>query len=100
MDRRRKGVACTLIGAALFLFSLVFVLPVPELYLGSLVTMFIGVVLIGIGGAVAKGLDYGLDESVPKCYYCGGTGRIEGIDRPESCPRCGGTGLGRPDDRP
>lgn len=96
MERRQKAGVITILGLLLFLFSFIFILQIPELYLLSLVIMFIGVIMIGIGGAILKGFDKSLDEPTEECYYCRGTGIADdGI----TCARCGGTGLTPPDER-
>ncbi len=81
-----------IIGAFAFIISLFVLLPLN--YILSLLSMFGSVVLIGIGVAFAKGVDKTLDPPREECYYCNGSGKVEG----ETCPRCGGTGLARPDD--
>ena len=97
----KNGVILVVIGGTLFLGSLLLVLPIENLYLLSLVMMFGGVVLIGLGGALVKQIDTRLqmlDSPSEKCYYCEGSGKIEGIDGFETCPRCGGSGAARPED--
>ncbi len=96
MERKQNAGLITVFGVILFLFSFFFVLQIPELYILSLVLMFVGVIMIGIGGAILKGFDKSLDEPVEQCYYCKGTGSDSegGI-----CPRCGGTGFARQDDK-
>ncbi|TFG10846.1 hypothetical protein EU538_00650 [Candidatus Thorarchaeota archaeon] len=98
MNRRSKGMFLSLAGVFVLVSSILILLPVPELYLLSLICMFVGVVLIGVGGAMVKEYDNNLDEPDEDCYYCNGMGRIEGPDGFETCPRCGGTGLARSDD--
>ncbi|UCE11845.1 MAG: hypothetical protein JSW61_07905 [Candidatus Thorarchaeota archaeon] len=98
MDRARKGLLLAISGVFLFLAAAFILYPIAEFYIVSLVTMFIAAVLIGLGSAVAKGFDKSLDVPSADCYYCGGSGRIKGIEGTETCPRCGGTGLARPDD--
>ena len=98
MDRTVRGAVAALTGAIVFLLSLFFLLPVPILYVPSLLLMFVGVIMIGVGSAVAKGFDKNLDEVGIQCYFCKGTGRIDGINGKEVCPRCGGSGAGRSDD--
>jgi hypothetical protein len=88
----------SLAGVFVLVSSILILLPVPELYLLSLICMFVGVVLIGVGGAMVKEYDNNLDAPDKDCYYCNGMGRIEGPDGFETCPRCGGTGLARSDD--
>ena len=92
MERRRKGFTFAILGILLFLVSMVLLLQVPDFYLGSLVTMFIAVVLIGLGGALAKGYDIKLETTTAECYFCNGSGKIESKGNSEVCPRCGGTG--------
>jgi RecJ-like exonuclease len=72
---------------------------VEFLYLVALLIMFSAVILIGIGSALAKGYDRSIDVEPVYCYYCEGSGKIEGTLGPEVCPRCGGTGLARPEDK-
>ncbi|MHA1961456.1 MAG: hypothetical protein ACW99U_14635 [Candidatus Thorarchaeota archaeon] len=98
MERARKGLLLAVCGVILFLSAAIFLYPIPEFYIASLVSMFIAAVLIGLGSAVAKGFDKSLDVPSDDCYYCEGTGRTKGADGTETCPRCGGTGLARPDD--
>jgi len=98
MSRKAKGFGFSVIGIVLFALSFFVLLPVDGMYLASLVIMFGGVVLVGIGGAMAKGIDKSLDTSVGECYFCKGTGKIPGVKGPETCPRCGGTGKARSDD--
>ena len=68
-------------------------LPFVDFYLLSLVLMFIGVIMIGIGGAVLKDFDKSLDLPPEECYYCNGTGSTDGTDGSVTCARCGGTGI-------
>ncbi|TFF91378.1 hypothetical protein EU545_04280 [Candidatus Thorarchaeota archaeon] len=98
MERRSKGMILTLAGVLILALSVLVLLPLADLYLLALISMFAGVVLIGIGGAMVKEFDNSLEAPEEDCYYCSGTGRIEGSDGYETCPRCGGTGLARPDD--
>ncbi len=98
LERRSKGLILLTAGVFVLSLSVLFVLPVPGLYLQALITMFIAVVLIGIGGAMVKEFDSTLEQPEEDCYYCNGMGRIEGPDGYQTCPRCGGTGLARPDD--
>lgn len=95
MDRKNKAVIITVAGIALFLVSMFLILPIPEYYLLSLVLMFVGVIMIGIGSAILKGFDRSLDEPQAKCYYCNGSGTLSDGT---TCPRCGGTGVGRSGD--
>jgi hypothetical protein len=99
MDRMRSGLILAIVGVLVFIISLYVILNFVEFYLLSLLSMFLGVVLIGLGSALAKGFDRSLDVETDLCYYCEGTGKIKGIEGPETCPRCGGTGLARPDDQ-
>ena len=94
MERKKVGPGLIVIGLILFFVSLFVILPLPALYLTSLFSMFVAVVLIGIGAAFAKGVDSNLDIPRDECYYCEGSGKKED----EVCPRCGGTGLSRPGD--
>lgn len=98
MERSRRGLLIAIIGVILFLVAMFVILPVNELYVVALLIMFIGITLIGTGGAIAKGFDKSLDVPESDCYYCNGTGKIKGAEGMETCPRCGGTGLARPDD--
>ena len=86
------------LGTLLFLVSLVLLLQVPGFYLGSLVTMFIAVVLIGLGGALAKGYDIKLETTTAECYLCNGSGTVESKGSLGVCPRCGGSGKALPED--
>ncbi len=98
MYRKKIGILLIILGLVLFVVSLFYILPIPDLYIFSLFMMFIGVVLIGIGAAFAKRADKSLDIPKDECYYCKGIGKIKSGDEFETCPRCGGTGLARPDD--
>ena len=98
MERRKKGFSFAILGILLFLISLMLMLQIPNFYLGSLLTMFIAVVLIGLGGAIAKGYDIKLETTTEECYFCNGSGRIKAIEGSEVCPRCGGTGRALPED--
>ncbi len=98
MERRKKGFTFAILGILLFLISLVLLLQIPDFYLGSLVTMFVAVVLIGLGGAIAKGYDTKLETTIEECYFCNGSGKIEAAKGSEVCPRCGGTGRALPED--
>jgi membrane protein implicated in regulation of membrane protease activity len=98
MDRKTIGLLLVIIGLALFFVSLIYILPIPGLYLPSLFIMFLAVVLIGIGAAFARGVDSSLDVPSDECYYCQGTGKIKSGEEFDTCPRCGGSGLARPDD--
>jgi len=92
MERRKKGFTFAILGILLFLISLMLLLQIRDFYLGSLLTMFIAVVLIGLGGAIAKGYDIKLETTTEECYFCNGSGKIEVVEGSEICPRCGGTG--------
>jgi hypothetical protein len=98
MERRKKGFTFAILGILLFLISLMLLLQIPGFYLGSLVTMFVAVVLIGLGGAVAKGYDIKLETTTEECYFCKGSGTVESKGNSEVCPRCGGTGKALPED--
>ena len=98
MDRMRIGIILTIVGVLVFIVSLYILLNFVELYLPSLLALFLAVVLIGLGSALAKGFDRSIDVQTDLCYYCEGTGKIQGVEGSETCPRCGGTGLARPDD--
>ena len=98
MERRKKGFTFAVLGISLFVISLMLLLQIPDLYLGSLLTMFIAVVFIGLGGAIAKGYDIKLESATEECYFCNGLGKIKTIDGSEICPRCGGTGKALPED--
>jgi hypothetical protein len=92
MEREKKGILSAVLGSVLFVLSLFIVMPMESLYLHSLTLMFVAVVMIGIGTAVAKGFDRSLDIRSSNCYYCDGKGMIETDSGTETCPRCGGTG--------
>jgi membrane protein implicated in regulation of membrane protease activity len=94
MERSRLGLVLILIGAILFVISLFVLLLYNDLYLFSLFTMFLSVILIAIGFAYAKGVDSSIDYPSDDCYHCKGTGKVNS----ETCPRCGGTGIARADD--
>jgi hypothetical protein len=98
MSRRVRGTSLLVLGAITFVFSFLMLLPIEAMYLVSLVVMFGGIVLVGIGGAMAKGFETSLDSSAGACYFCKGTGKVPGVKGPETCPRCGGTGKARSDD--
>ena len=98
MERRKKGFTFAILGILLFMISLMLLLQIPDFYLGSLVIMFIAVVLIGLGGAIAKGYDIKLETTTEECYFCKGSGRIEVVEGSDFCPRCGGTGKAIPED--
>ena len=98
MDRMRIGIILAILGVLIFFSSLYILWNYEFLYLASLLMMFSAVVLIGLGSALAKGFDRSIDVEMVLCYYCEGTGKIKGVEEPETCPRCGGTGLARPDD--
>ncbi|MFQ5885368.1 MAG: hypothetical protein ACE5IO_09760 [Thermoplasmata archaeon] len=98
MDRKRRGLILAACGILLLVLSFAVLLNFADLYLPSLIIMFVAVVLIGIGTALAKGFDATIEVPRETCYYCNGTGKIGTEDEPETCPRCGGTGLARSDD--
>ncbi|MHA1484453.1 MAG: hypothetical protein ACTSPR_03935 [Candidatus Thorarchaeota archaeon] len=98
MDRKKKGFTFAILGIMLFLLSLVLLLQMPDFYLGSLMIMFVAVVFIGLGGALAKGYDITLETTTEECYFCKGSGKIEGRETSEVCPRCGGTGKALPEE--
>ena len=98
MDRLRTGIIFAILGVVIFFVSLYILWSFEPLYLISLIMMFSAVVLIGLGSALAKGFDRSIDVESDLCYYCEGTGKIKGVEGPETCPRCGGTGFARPDD--
>ncbi len=93
MEKKNKGAVLLGLGAVAFLASIALILPIPEYYLLSLVLTFVGIVLLGIGGAMIKGFDRSLDPEREACYYCKGTGRVEEAGEENVCPRCGGTGI-------
>jgi hypothetical protein len=98
MEKRKKGAVLLSLGVLIFLASIALILPIPELYLAALVLMFVGIVLIGIGGALMKGFDRSLDSEKDECYYCKGNGRVREAGEEIVCPRCGGTGVAPDDD--
>ncbi len=98
MVRKKRGLLIATIGVLLFVISLVLLLYFNDLYFFALLNMFIGVVLIGMGTALAKEIDASIELPRDDCYYCKGTGNIGSGDEVETCPRCGGTGLARQDD--
>jgi hypothetical protein len=98
MDRKRTGIILVVMGVLIFFASLYVLWTFEFLYLASLLMMFSAVVLIGLGSALVKGFDRSIDVEVESCYYCEGTGKIKGVEAPETCPRCGGSGLARPED--
>ncbi|MDH4214876.1 MAG: hypothetical protein OEV85_13240 [Candidatus Thorarchaeota archaeon] len=90
MEKSRFGFGLGLIGASVFLISLILLLPMSGIYyLPSLLGMFVGTVMIAIGVAIAKGADSSLEPRKEDCYYCQGSGKVNR----ETCPRCGGTGI-------
>ncbi len=97
MERKQNAVIYTVVGIVLFLAAMFFILPIPDFYLLALILMFIGVILIGVGGAMLKGFDKVLYHTEDECYYCGGTGKKDGPDGEFICSRCGGTGVTPPD---
>ena len=97
MERKKKGFMFATLGILLFLISLMLLLQIPDFYLGSLLTMFIAVVLIGLGGAIAKGYDIKIESITEECYFCSGLGKIKAMDGSEICPRCGGSGKALPE---
>ena len=98
MNRKTQAYLLVLLGLALFFSSLFLILPLPGFYLLSLVFMFGGIILVGVGGAVARGFDESLDSPTNECYYCNGSGKHTIGEVEEKCPRCGGTGIARQDD--
>jgi hypothetical protein len=98
MSRKVKGGGLLIAGVIIFGFSFLMMLPIEGLYVVSLAVMFGGIVLVGIGGAMAKGYESSLDAPAGDCYFCKGTGKVPGVKGPETCPRCGGTGKSRPDE--
>ncbi len=98
MERKRRGLTLAAIGVLIFVISLTLLLYFVDLYLVGLLSMFIGVVFIGIGTAIAKEIDASIEMPSDDCYYCKGTGKVGTDEEIETCPRCGGTGLARQDD--
>lgn len=98
MVRKRRGLLLVIVGILFFVISMVLLLYFSDLYFSGLLIMFIGVVLIGMGTALAKEIDASIEIPRDDCYYCGGTGKIGSGEEAETCPRCGGTGLARQDD--
>ncbi len=100
MEKEQIGYFLAVIGAILFLVGLFCVLPLPDLYVLALLTMFVGAILVGSGWAIANDIGRGLDTPSDVCYYCNGSGRIRATPDGsiEPCPRCGGSGLARPED--
>lgn len=99
MDRKRSALGSVVIGIILFVLSMFYLLPMEGFYVPALVIMFAGVILIGIGGAVFKGIDRSLGLPEGECSFCKGTGKISDPTGSGTCPRCGGTGKARADDR-
>ncbi|MHA1909233.1 MAG: hypothetical protein ACW98Y_18195 [Candidatus Thorarchaeota archaeon] len=95
MERKQTAGIYTVVGIILFLGSMFLILPIVEFYLLALILMFIGVIFIGVGGAMLKGFDRELDGPDDECYYCGGTGKAD--DGDGICSRCGGTGVTPPE---
>jgi ribosomal protein S27AE len=98
MERKKRGLLFVVAGVLIFAGSLILLLYFADLYFIALVSLFIGVVLIGMGTALAKEIDASIEVPRDECYYCRGTGKIRSEDEEETCPRCGGTGLARQDD--
>lgn len=98
MERKSKSIILVVVGIGLFLGSMIFLLPITELYLLALLSMFGGAILIGLSGALIKGFDSSFEIPKDDCYYCSGNGKVKTGDGFSTCPRCGGTGLARPDD--
>ncbi|MFX0108681.1 MAG: hypothetical protein ACFE7R_10375 [Candidatus Hodarchaeota archaeon] len=98
MERKQKGLILVIFGIVFFIISIVTLVYFSELYLPSLLLMFVAVVFIGVGTAIAKNIDASIEMPTDKCYYCKGTGKISGALEEEICPRCGGTGKARVDD--
>ena len=98
MEKKSTSIILVFIGIALFLGSMIFLLPLAQFYLLALLLMFGGAILIGIGGALVKGFDSSFQLPKDDCYYCNGTGKVKAGESTETCARCGGTGLARPDD--
>ena len=96
--KRSKGLMLIVIGMILFVASILVLLYIQEFYLASLLLMFVSVILVGVGAALIKGVDGSMDLPSGDCYYCNGSGLIDGAEEKETCPRCGGTGLAREDD--
>ncbi|MHA2425029.1 MAG: hypothetical protein ACXAEF_09595 [Candidatus Thorarchaeota archaeon] len=95
MERKQRAGILAIVGIILFLASMILILPIVDFYLLALILMFIGIVLIGVGGAMLKGFDKELDHPDQECYYCSGTGKAE--DGDSVCSRCGGTGVTPPE---
>ena len=95
MEQKQRAGIYIIIGIILFLASMFLVLPIPDFYLLALILMFIGIILIGVGGAMIIGLDKELDHPDEECYYCDGTGKAK--DGDGVCSRCGGTGVTPPE---
>ncbi|MHA1938206.1 MAG: hypothetical protein ACW97O_08330, partial [Candidatus Thorarchaeota archaeon] len=72
MERKKRGLLLAASGVLLFVISLVLLLYFVDLYLIALVIMFIGVVLIGMGTALAKEIDASIELPSDDCYYCKG----------------------------
>ncbi|MHA1903056.1 MAG: hypothetical protein ACXADL_01520 [Candidatus Thorarchaeota archaeon] len=98
MNRKTQGYLLVLLGLALFFISLFLILPMPGFYLLSLILMFGGIILVGVGGAIARGFDGSLDSPTDECYFCNGSGKHTIGEVEEICPRCGGTGIAEHDD--
>ncbi|MCF2137955.1 MAG: hypothetical protein K9W43_12045 [Candidatus Thorarchaeota archaeon] len=93
-ERTKKGLMLAIAGALLFVFSFFLVLPVETLYIAALFLLFVAVILIGVGGALALGFDRSIDIPSEACYFCNGTGMVDAPDGGRMpCPRCGGTGI-------
>ncbi|MHA1246558.1 MAG: hypothetical protein ACTSPE_04470 [Candidatus Thorarchaeota archaeon] len=93
MERSKKGLLAAIVGMVFFVTAALFLLPSDDAYLLALVLMFVGVVMIGAGAALAKGFDKNLDLPSEECYFCGGTGIVDSPTGRAPCPRCGGTGI-------
>ncbi len=93
MNKNQKSILLASVGTLLFIIALFWLLPIEGLYLLALLTMFAGVILIGVGTALAKGFDRTIETPAEDCYFCGGTGIVDSPEGKRPCPRCGGTGI-------
>ncbi|MHA1771918.1 MAG: hypothetical protein ACTSYL_03640 [Candidatus Thorarchaeota archaeon] len=93
-ERTKNGLMLAIVGTIIFVIAFFFVLPIEDLYIAALFLLFVAVILIGVGGALALGFDKSIEIPSEACYFCKGTGMV---DSPTGgrmpCPRCGGTGI-------
>ena len=90
MDRKQRGLLLIATGVLLFAISLVMLLYFGDFYLIALAIMFVSVVFIGLGTALAKGIDASIE--IPRDDCRTGTGALADRSCTHQPPDCRAAG--------